>query len=145
MSAPDPYLNTDTALRPEKRVPHARATTSRWPLASHRSGSLLARGAMLWNISNRTLAALWGHWKSQISAKSQTVSFGPAFRRLPDGSLQPESRTIERSKRIDNLLATRPWADRVDIQIFLEGFDAGEQWCLGNQDLGSAEDKLSGA
>jgi hypothetical protein len=100
---------------------------------------------MLWNISSSTLAALWGHWRSQISAKSLTVPFGPAFRRLPDGSLQPESRTIERSERIDNLLANRPWADRVDIQIFLEGFDAGEQWCLRNQDLGNGEGKLSGA
>jgi hypothetical protein len=139
------YLNKGTGLHPEKQAPHVQATTSQWLLASRRSRSLPARAAMLWNISGRTAVALWGHWKSQISAKSQTVPFGPAFRRLPDRSLQPESRTIERSKRIDNLLATRPWADLVGIQIFLEGFDAGEQWCLRNRGLDSAEDKLSGA
>jgi hypothetical protein len=41
-------------------------------------------------------------------------------------------------------LATRPWADTVDIQMFLEGFDAGELWSLHTLDMGSEHSKRTG-
>lgn len=129
--------NEATGSHQQNAVPHAPVPISQLALTSPRSESLLRRARVLWSISCRTLVSAYGHWRTRIASKSQTVAFGPAFRRLPDGSLQPEERTIARSSCIDNLLATHPWADVVDVQIFLAGFDAGEQWCLRNRDLDS--------
>ena len=56
------------------------------------------------------------------------LDFGPALQRLPDGSFVPSARTDGRSLGIDRLLARYPWADKLDAQIYLEGFDEGERW-----------------
>jgi hypothetical protein len=71
--------------------------------------------------------SLIGHWRSHTGR----VDIGPAFRRLPDGSLQPEPRTIARSQGIDNEWAKFPWLDLADRQIFLDGFLAGELYGRG--------------
>jgi hypothetical protein len=62
------------------------------------------------------------------------VDFGPAFQRGPDGTYQVDIRTVARSEYTKCLLAIYPWADTVDLETFLMGFDAGEQWCRHNQD-----------
>lgn len=59
---------------------------------------------------------------------------GPCFRKLVDGALVQESRTTARSEGIDKELAKYPWMDLVHYQIFLDGFDAGEQYCPNNSD-----------
>ena len=105
-----------------------RVSTFPLALACARSVLLLRRVRALWHISNTAFANAYHHWRIRISINR--VDFGPALRRLADGSLRPEERTLARSKCTDNLLATRPWADSVDVQMFLAGFDAGEQWCL---------------
>jgi hypothetical protein len=38
---------------------------------------------------------------------------------------------------IDTLLAKYPWMDLIDRQIFLDGFDAGEQYRAGISDSGN--------
>lgn len=63
------------------------------------------------------------------------------LRRFPSGLIQPEIWTQGRTHGIDSLLATRPWADIVDMQIFLDGFEAGAQWYRRTHDLGSEEGK----
>jgi hypothetical protein len=73
-----------------------------------------------------------GHIRSQSSKGTPTAFVGLEVSRLPDGSYQPNIRTIARSFYIEMLLATRQWewADTVDLRTFLAGFDAGEQWTL---------------
>ena len=63
----------------------------------------------------------------------KTVDLGPAFQRLPDGSFGECARTHARSLGTDKLLARYGWADTEDARIFLEGFDAGEEWILRTQ------------
>ena len=110
-------------------------------LTSLRSKRPLSDALRLWHISSTCVWSAHQRWRIRIS--TNTVDFGPALRRLPDGSLQPDRRTLMRSECIGNLLATRPWADIVDVQIFLAGFDAGEQWCRRNLD--SERSKHAGA
>ena len=57
------------------------------------------------------------------------------FRRLPDGSLQHVTRTVARTLDTQKLLAIYPWADILELHIFLMGFDAGERWVLGNENI----------
>ena len=133
--------NTDRL--PQSEVP--RAQVSIFPLASAfpRLRTLRRGASTLWHISSTALMNAYHHWKIRIS--KDTVDFGPALRRLPDGSLLPEERTLARSRCTDSLLATRPWVDSVDVQIFLEGFEAGEQWSLHTSGMGNEHNKHAGA
>jgi len=58
------------------------------------------------------------------------VPLGPALQQLQAGHLQRNARTYARAEGIRNLQATHPWVDKFDLQIFLAGFDAGEQHCI---------------
>jgi len=73
--------------------------------------------------------SLVGHIRSQSTKQPPLVDFGPALIRCSDGFL-PQPRTHARAEYTKALLATYPWADTVDLRIFLNGFDAGEQWAL---------------
>ena len=79
-------------------------------------------------MSSSAFRSFLGHLRTHNVKEFPHAAFGPVFRRLPAGFLQPESRTLSRTTHTDNLLATYPWADTVDIKIFLMGFDAGEQF-----------------
>lgn len=68
-----------------------------------------------------------GHIRTQLETGRDYVSFGPSFERHHQ-SLRRNRRTLARKKGIENLRATRPWLDAQDFEIFLAGFDAGEQW-----------------
>ena len=39
---------------------------------------------------------------------------------------------LARNSGIENMLATYPWADTLDLQMFLAGFDAGEEFAFRN-------------
>lgn len=129
----------DTDHNPQGEVSRVLVSISPLVSESPRSTLLLTWAVNFWHISSTSLRSAYHHWRIRIA--TNRVDFGPALRRLPDGSLQPEKRTLERSRCIDNLLATRPWADSVDIQMFLEGFDAGEQWYLHTSGAGSEHSK----
>jgi hypothetical protein len=101
--------------------------------------------AAFWNKCSVTLRSAHGHWRTQISTSYPTADFGPALQRLPDGSFQPRIETQARIRGIDSLLATRPWIDIVDMQIFLEGFETGAQWGRSNPNLDNGEDRRAGA
>ena len=120
-------------------------STSQWESESGRLAVGLKGMAALWNRANATLRSARGHWKIQSTTKHFGVDFGPALQCLPDGSYQPRIETQARIHGIDSLLATLPWADIVDMKIFLDGFEAGAQWCRNNQNLDSGEDKRAGA
>lgn len=63
-----------------------------------------------------------------LCAKEGThVDLGPAPMVLNDGS-RTNTRTRSRAEGIQMLLAKYYWADSLDLRIFLDGFDAGEEF-----------------
>jgi hypothetical protein len=60
-------------------------------------------------------------------------SVGPAFQEESDQSFSQNKRTLARALGIQELWAKYPWMDQADLEIFLRGFDAGEQWGLRKQ------------
>ena len=80
------------------------------------------------------LASAWrsfrGHLKI-LSAKAECpVDLGPAFERDARGYIQENTRTAFRNLSIEKLLAGQPWSDPVDLETFLRGFDAGEEYAV---------------
>lgn len=69
-----------------------------------------------------------GHIRIQDTRDIPAVDLGPALQSTVRGELVPDTRTSARSSCIRKLLARYPWADTVDIRIFLMGFDEGEKW-----------------
>lgn len=99
----------------------------------------------LWILSSRVsrfVCAL--RWESRsfvgrmktLSAKRwwRGVDLGPAWERLPGGRLIPDARTNARSYGIQVLALSRPWASSIDREMFLAGFDVGEQYALNTLD-----------
>jgi hypothetical protein len=71
-----------------------------------------------------------GHLRIQPSTELPSVRFGSELVRSPAGDLRVNTRSLARSIYTQMLAAKYPWADTVDLRIFLMGFDAGEQWRL---------------
>jgi len=59
------------------------------------------------------------------------------FRAAPEGHLVHDARTVARNEGTRILAWVRPWANTTEIQIYLAGFHAGEQFVLGNLDTQS--------
>jgi hypothetical protein len=60
------------------------------------------------------------------------VDIGPALRCSGGGRYLDDERTLTRSAGIEKLQAMYPWVDTVDLELFLRGFDAGEEWAFRN-------------
>ena len=56
------------------------------------------------------------------------LSCGPSLERDQTGQYRRNARTHARAEGIKALWAKHPWADRPDLQMFLDGFDAGERY-----------------
>ena len=82
--------------------------------------SLLCR----WCVAFRSFRA---HIRIQSSRAKARVDLGPALQ-FRDGRYQPNTRTTARDEGIRRLQASHLWTDCVDLQIFLMGFDAGEEY-----------------
>jgi len=79
----------------------------------------------------QSLRSLRGHIRVLFARGRWTgVDIGPALRRADVEHLQPDERTLARSRGIEQLQAIYPWVDTVDLEVFLRGFDVGEQWAL---------------
>ena len=70
------------------------------------------------------LRSCHGHLGTAVRQGKCLLETGPAS--YPNGA--PNQRTLARNLGIRNLLATYPWADNLDLQLFLAGFDAGERF-----------------
>ena len=86
----------------------------------------------LWCVLRSEGRSFDGHIRILLSRKSWVVLLGPHWERLPAGDLIPNRRTGARTLGIDNLVCRYPWASTIDREIYLEGFDAGEQFVLGS-------------
>lgn len=75
-----------------------------------------------------SLRSFRGHIENQVARYPAGVPLGTALVRSPQGCLHRNIRSVARRLYIERLLATHPWCDNQDLEIFLMGFDAGEQW-----------------
>lgn len=71
-----------------------------------------------------------GRMKTLLSRKHWRVDLGLVFESLPNGSLVENSRTNARSRGTQKLKSDYPWANTIDLEIFLRGFHEGEQYVL---------------
>ena len=73
-----------------------------------------------------------GHIQELLSKKRWAVDLGPFYQLLPDGSCRENSRTHSRRLGTAHIKQSHPWANTVDLDLFLRGFDWGERYALGN-------------
>lgn len=79
----------------------------------------------IWSGASRSFR---GHIQIQSSKELPSVGLGSELVRSHAGDLRVNTRSLARSIYTQKLLAIYPWADIVDLRIFLMGFDSGEQW-----------------
>lgn len=99
--------------------------------------SLAARllGEYLWRKTYTVFSELrsfLGSLRIQLAKDRLFVTYGPTFEldpRIPGRN----RRTVARMRGIGNLLAKYPWVTHQNFEIFLMGFDAGEQWVRDSQ------------
>jgi hypothetical protein len=119
--------DTDTALSPKSRA----------PLRDVLEGVVFRLlGRSLWGKLYTLLSSLrscLGHIRTELATGRESVSLGPSFERHHQ-SLRRNKRTLARRRGIEKLRATRPWVDFQDLEIFLAGFDAAEQWICDKTD-----------
>jgi hypothetical protein len=101
-----------------------------WQSAGTRYSVHLLRIVLLnrWCILRDAVCSLHGHIQTQFATGRAGVDLGPAWERDSSGILCPCIRTVARRLYIEKLEAIHPWADGLDLQMFLAGFDAGEQY-----------------
>lgn len=91
-------------------------------------------GQRLWDMSYILLSSFrcfLGHLRTQLVKDQAGVSLGPSLE-FCHQSWQRNRRTLARKEGIRMLLAIHPWADFQTLEIYLMGFDAGEQWASDN-------------
>jgi hypothetical protein len=59
---------------------------------------------------------------------------GPMWERTAQGHRIPNKRTNARIEGTEKLEIDRPWVSTTDLELWLLGFDAGEQFALGSHD-----------
>jgi hypothetical protein len=87
-------------------------------------------GPRLWDrlyILLSSFQSFLGHLHTQLAKGRGSVTLGPSGE-FHSGSYRRNKRTLARTEGIGKLQATRPWVDSQDLEIFLMGFDMGEQW-----------------
>jgi hypothetical protein len=83
----------------------------------------LSRSWCIWRDSFRSFR---GHIRTQSAKGRATATFGAWFENH-HGHLRANRRTAARREYTEKLRAIRPWVDSQDLEIFLMGFDAGEE------------------
>lgn len=95
---------------------------------------LLERLGHRWCIWYEAARSFRGHICTQSAIGRTGLSLGPHSHQ---GGRNV--RTVARGLYTRKLLATRPWADSQDVQMFLMGFDAGESWAFRNTEAESKD------
>jgi hypothetical protein len=83
--------------------------------------------SLKWYIWREAFRSFCGHIRTQSAIGRPSVITGPWFE-CHGGRRRPNRRTLSRSVYIRKLQATHTWVDSQDCQMFLMGFDAGEEW-----------------
>lgn len=99
-----------------------------WHSAKLRLYRWVLGNAQRWYTLLSTFRSFRGHIQTIRTIEHQSVDLGPAVQRSPDGHFLPCTRTVAHSHGIRCLRTMYPWADLVDVQVFLLGFGEGAKW-----------------
>jgi hypothetical protein len=137
LASPQPTRCQTSAHSPSRYPTQTRAPRNvAWAWRELRYLAFLLRSHLLGTMrrGKACFDSFRGHMAIQFATEPPSVDFGQAFERAPDGTYREDTRTLARSEYTRGLLAIRDWADSGDLQMFLMGFDAGEQWALRSED-----------
>ena len=84
----------------------------------------LVPGLYRWYAAFRSFR---GRIRIQFAKEGARVHLGPSVQ-FREGCYKANRRTLARAEGIEKLQATHRWVDIVDLQLFLMGFDAGEEY-----------------
>ena len=84
----------------------------------------------LWYALKLETCSFVGRTRILLSKKEWGVNCGPCYEEARAGCFVENRRTNARIEGILDVTNDYPWANMVDQQIFLRGFDAGEQFAL---------------
>ncbi len=111
--------------------PARRTLSVAWRVAKYRAHRRVLRWAALAYKSYTACRIAYGYIRFARTGVLDHCRIGPAFRVLPDQSLVTHERTEARTSGIQTLRAkVGDWASPLDLQIFLMGFEAGEEFVL---------------
>ena len=117
-----------------------------WRAVKHRARHRALRFWVLACKWSSAFCSASGHIEFERARGYGPIRIGRAFRVLPDQSLVPHERTEARTAGIQTLKATfGDWLPQLDLQIFLMGFEAGEEFVLRMGSTGYSESFLSPA
>jgi hypothetical protein len=85
------------------------------------------------------------YWRHKSKLDLRPPSMGPAFQRNKHQGLVRCSRTLARTADTQELYANLPGATLWDVQVFLDGWTAGERWASRNADKESEQEMASGS
>ncbi len=91
---------------------------------------LLENLSCKWCICRDAFRSFLGHTRTQLAKGQVGFRIGPHCHREASNA-----RTLCRTLYIQRLLATHPWADSQDVELFLIGFDAGDIWSESSRDI----------
>lgn len=134
--------NAGPSFAPEQigpRVPHRHMLVEAQRRLRHLRFRATARLYKTTNILRASCRSFLGRIRLQ-STKNWIVSYGPAFSRDREGCLVPNAGSNVRAECTEKQGAIYPWVDSVDLQMFLDGFDAGEEWALRNHSRENSTD-----
>jgi hypothetical protein len=130
----------------QKRGPFLRTLPHVWRVSKHRVRHRALRWLMFlckWSTSYRIA---YEHIEFERARDYVPTRIGPAFRVLPDQSLVRHERTEARIAGIRTLRAKfGDWLPQLDLEIFLIGFEAGEELVLRMGSTGYIESFLTPA
>lgn len=102
-----------------------------WRAGLKPSREFLARHAQCWARLvcglRQEVRSFLGRTRTLLGRKRWLVLLGPALERGSTGHLRSNRDTDARSQSIQQLIARHPWASTIDVEIFLWGFDMGEE------------------
>jgi hypothetical protein len=103
-----------------------------WLLATEPIRRRLRNTSRIWCTA---LHSCHGHIYTQSAKNWPELRLGRSPESEKNQSHQVNSGTIARADCIKRISATHRWADVVDLQMFLKGFDAGERYALRKQGM----------
>jgi hypothetical protein len=101
-----------------------------WCRIQCRLHTFFRRSLYAWYIWRGAFRSFRGHIQIQSTKWPPSVGLGQSLLITPAGSYQENIRVTACNMGIDKAMAIYPWADIVDLRMFLMGFDAGEEFGL---------------
>lgn len=128
-----PRIPLIEVFRPTPRpdLSRFRALVRRVKCEARYARAMLSR--LVFRLLNKThivwcaLRSCAGHICTQPSTDN-CLRVGPALRNLPGRGWVANPRTEFCKSHIENLKGLHPWLDRVDLRLFLAGFETGEEF-----------------